>query len=509
MNKGDEARLHAFEVASRLAAIVESSDDAIIGKTLTGVITSWNAGAERMYGYSAAEIVGHSVSELIPPDRAGELERILERVSHGDSVQHYATRRICKDGRVLDMSVAVSAIRDSSGAVTGASTVGRDMTETIKAESYRRELEAQLHHAQRLESLGQLAGGVAHDFNNLLAGIMNYSGLVSSILHEEMDRHGLSQDQALTAVLDDVEQITKAAQRAAALTRQLLIFSRREVLHPQEVDLNAVIGEMEDLLRTTIGQNVNLLRLVLARDLPLVTIDRSLIEQVIMNLAMNARDAMPDGGPLEIETSAFESDETLADVHGLEPGSYVRLSISDTGIGMSKETAGRAFEPFFTTKPPGEGTGLGLATAFGIVSQAGGAVAIYSEPGLGTTVRVYLPAAIGSEPAPGDTKTRPQSSAQGETLLLVEDEEIVRVPARRILSRSGYTVIEAANATDALEIARRHPGTIDLLLTDVVMPGLSGKELAVEVLSRRPAIKVLFMSGYSENVIVHQGVIQG
>jgi PAS domain S-box-containing protein len=505
--KDFENRVQAFEAAARLAAIVESSHDAIIGKTLHGVITSWNAGAERMYGFSAGEMIGHNISQLIPGDRAGELAPIIERVALGEPVQHFETQRVAKDGTILDMSVSISPIRDESGAVTGASTVSRDMTEFLRAERHRRTLEVQLHRSQRLESLGQLAGGVAHDFNNLLAGIMNYSGIVSAALHEEMNRRGSPDDDALVAVLDDVQQITNVAKRAATLTRQLLIFSRREVLRPQVLDLNTFLSDMEGLLRTTIGQNVDRLRTVFSQDLPPIRIDRGQIEQVVMNLVVNARDAMPEGGELGIETAALEIDEEDARLRGIEPGTYVLLSVSDTGTGMSREVADRAFEPFFTTKRAGEGTGLGLATVLGIVTQAAGEVAIYSQPGLGTTVGVCIPSTNDSNPEPRNVQPSAPLMARGETILLVEDEEIVREPARRMLARSGYTVLEAGNADDALELLCRHPGGIDLLLTDVVMPGRSGKDLSVDVLARLPEAKVLFMSGYSENVIVHQGVI--
>jgi CheY-like chemotaxis protein len=264
---------------------------------------------------------------------------------------------------------------------------------------------------------------------------------------------------------------------------------------------------MEGLVRTTIGPNGHHVRTVLADDLPLITIDRGQMEQAIMNLAVNARDAMPRGGELGIETSLFELDEVLSGSEGMVPGRYVQLSVSDTGIGMSREVASHAFEPFFTTKPTGEGTGLGLATVFGIVTQAGGAVTIYSEPGLGTTVRIHLPVSVEAPPEPADASPSRPTLAGAETILLVEDEEMVREPARRLLDRFGYAVLDASNADDALELVRRHPGTIDLLLTDVVMPGRSGKQLADDVLAVRPTTKVLFMSGYSRNVIVHNGVL--
>jgi two-component system, cell cycle sensor histidine kinase and response regulator CckA len=501
-----EARLRAFEDTARLAAIVNSSQDAIIGKTLDGVITSWNSGAQELYGYAADEIVGHNIAQLMPEDRASELKAIIAQVARGELVEPFETRRVAKNGKILEMSVAISPIRDEYGVVTGASTVARDITEMKRARANREALEAQLHRAQRLESLGQLAGGVAHDFNNLLAGIMNYAGLVTAALQEELNRSGRSADPSMTTIVDDVEQITKAAKRAADLTRQLLIFSRREVLRPQVLDVNAVIVEVLGLVRRAIGQTVDHVTTALADDLPSVTIDRGQIEQVIMNLAINARDAMSSGGTLGIATSVFEIDRDRAQMLGVEPGTYVQLSVSDTGTGMTHEVATRAFEPFFTTKATGEGTGLGLATVFGIVTQAGGDVSIISEVGRGTTVDVHLPATL--DAAPESTNSQPAAPplACGETILLVEDEAVVREPVRRMLARAGYAVLEASSTDEALEIVRGLTCSVELLVTDVVMPGRSGKELADEMHTLTPATKVLFMSGYSENVIVHHGV---
>jgi PAS domain S-box-containing protein len=501
-----ETALRGLDAAARLAAIVESSQDAIVGKTLDGVITSWNAAAQRLYGYTASEIMGHNISELTLPHRSEELAPIIERLRRGEPVQHFDTQRMSKNGEILDLSMAISPIRDATDTIIGASAVARDMTEIRRAERHRRALEAQLHRAQRLESLGQLAGGVAHDFNNLLAGIMNYAGLVAANLRDEMSQRGLVEDDAIALILNDVGQISAVAKRAAALTRQLLIFSRREVLQPETLDLNVLVRDMEELLRRTIGQNVESLQTVLAPELPLILGDRGQIEQVIMNLAVNARDAMPAGGELGIETAVFEVDADDAQIHELKPGTYVRLSVSDTGTGMPADVAARAFEPFFTTKRPGEGTGLGLATVFGIVTQADGYVTIDSEPDVGTTVRVHLPATMATRLDPRPLPDSP-IAANSETVLLVEDEEIVRESARRILARYGYTVLAASNADDALAIVRRNAGPIDLLLSDVVMPGRSGKQLSADVIAQRPTIKVLFMSGYSENVIVHKGVI--
>jgi PAS domain S-box-containing protein len=502
-----EAKVQSSEATSHLAAIVESSEDAIIGKDLDGCITAWNQGAEHLYGYAADEMLGHNISELMPEDLVRELAPILERVRHGERVEHYETKRIHNDGRMIDVSVTVSPVLDENGVVTGASSVARDLTKTKQTESDHRALEAQLHQAQRLESLGQLAGGVAHDFNNLLAGIMNYAYLVSENL-QEMSGRRRSEDEAFATVIEDVAEITSVAKRAAALTHQLLVFSRREVVRPEVLDLNSVVVDMEDLLRTTIGENVEELQTALESDLPLVKADRGQVEQVLMNLAVNARDAMPGGGRLVIETATFEVDEQYARLREINLGTYAQLSVSDTGTGMSQEVADRAFDPFFTTKRTDKGTGLGLATVYGIVTQAGGDVAIYSEPGLGTTIRVRFPATAEARSKPRDTMADLPLSGNGETVLLVEDEDIVREPARRMLARHGYTVLAARSADEALAIVREHRGQIDLLLTDVVMPVRSGKELSVDVAALRPDTKVLFMSGYSQDVILSQDVLE-
>jgi PAS domain S-box-containing protein len=490
---------HDFEAASRLAAIVESSADAMIGKTLDGVVTSWNAGAERMYGYGAKEIVGRNISVLIPPDRVDELSAILLRVAGGERVEQYETQRLRKNGVVFDASVTISPIRDRAGVIVGASTVARDITDRKRAEADVLDLRDQLHQAQRLESIGQLAGGIAHDFNNLLAGIMNYAALASDGLAGLRDRLGLSADEALTTVTEDVMAIANVATRAARLTRQLLVFSRRELVTPEVLDLNAIVVDMESLLRRTIGETIDLVT-VLEDDLPQTTGDRGQIEQVLMNLAVNARDAMVDGGSLRIETACYEAGDDERR-YGLGRGRYVCLSVADTGQGMAPDVVARAFEPFFSTKAKGEGTGLGLATVYGIVTQAGGNVILDSESGVGTRIRVYLPATSTAATVVPATPPGVRPASGGETVLLVEDEEMVREPTRRILARSGYAVLAADSADEALRIVADHFGEIELLLTDVVMPGRSGKALAAAVKRVSPATKVLYMSGYTSDVI--------
>jgi PAS domain S-box-containing protein len=481
-----------LSAASQLAAIVESSTDAMIGRTLDGQITSWNAGAERMYGYPADEAIGANVAMLEAPEKAGTLEPLLARVTAGERVEAVETRHVRKDGSALDVSVAAAPIRDASGRVVGACAVIRDITDRNRAEAERQTLEHRLNQSQRLESLGQLAGGVAHDFNNLLGVILNYASFVA----ERADDG---------AVRSDVEQIQQAAERAARLTRQLLIVGRRERVRAEILDLNAVVADLRTLLARTIGEHVELVVDAAPRELPILA-DRGQLEQVLLNLAVNARDAMPDGGTLTIETGPAVLDEEYCRLHpDASPGTYAALSISDTGVGMSPQVAAKVFEPFFTTKPKGQGTGLGLATVYGIVTDAGGALNIYSEEGVGTTLRAYLPLTGDSVPAPTAAVPAEVPSGQGETVLLVEDEDAIREVTMRMLSRNGYTVLAAAAGIEAVSLAVEHG--CDLLLTDVVMPQMSGRELAETVRRFRPDLRVLYMSGYSAGVLGPQRVL--
>ncbi|MFZ0666008.1 MAG: PAS domain S-box protein [Acidimicrobiales bacterium] len=488
-----------LEAAWRLAAIVESSDDAMIGKTLEGVITSWNRGAEHLYGYTLAEILGCNVSMLLPPDRKDELPGLLERVAEGERIEHYETERVHRNGTIFDVSVTISPIRDRSGYIVGASTVTRDISDRKRAEAELSTLQERLHQSQRLESVGQLASGIAHDFNNLLAAIMNYAALVAGGLDQMSTRLGLKEDKEAITVAQDVAEITSVAARAAQLTRQLLIFSRHEVAKPEVLDLNSIVVDMERLLIRTVGEAIALTT-DLAADLPLTRVDRGQVEQVLMNLVVNARDAMPGGGHLCIGTSRCEADSFWSSRHDSSSVRCVCLTVSDNGCGMPPAVKARAFEPFFTTKEIGSGSGLGLATVYGIVAQAGGEVEIHSEPGCGATIRVELPVIDDSAAAPLEVQLEPAASL-GETILLVEDEATVRESVERILTCHGYPVLAASNSEEALRIAGAHAGRISLLLTDLVMPGRSGKDLATELSRLRREVKVLYMSGYSHELI--------
>ncbi len=617
-----------------LAAIVESSHDAIIGKTLDGMITSWNAGAEQLYGYQRGEVLGRHASLLFPQAQEEAEARLIHRIACGKDIdQHRMTRRR-KDGATITVSLTLSPITDATGRTIGVASISRDISERQRAEAmfeglleaapdaiigvtrdgtitlinaqaerlfgYRRDDlvgqpvdvlvperlrrnhvherdgyfahprnrpmgagaaltavrkdgtefpaeislssvdtdqgmivttairdvtgrliaqaererliaqaerdagERRLQHARRLESLGELAGGVAHDFNNILAVISNYTDMVRETLGSPV------MDPAqLAEVRDDLGQVSRAAERAARLTKQLLAFGRRDITQATVLSLNHVIGDVEQMLRRSLGEHIHLIT-GLDRRLWHVHADASQIEQILLNLAVNARDAMPGGGTLSIDTSNAEL--TDDDSSSLPPGRYVRLRVSDTGCGMLPEVLERAFEPFYTTKPKGSGTGLGLATVYGIATAGGGDVHLYSEAGIGTTVTVILPAVD----IPADTAAVPvvipvdqpaDQTAPHETILMVEDEDDLRQITARVLTRAGYHVLAAAGGTEAIHIAQTHPGPIELLLTDVIMPRMLGNEVAARVAQCRPGIPVLYMSGYAEPVLTENGTL--
>src|SRR5579863_2450459 len=474
-----------WESRSRLAAIVDSSEDAIVGKDLDGIVTSWNKGAEHMYGYAAQEIIGKSISILTPRQRPDEIPSILEKIKRGEGLVHYETLRVAKDGRVLQVSVSISPIRDSSGRVMGASAITRDITAQKRSED-------QLRQAQKMEAVGRLAGGVAHDFNNILGIITACTELF----------HGQTKPEEISEL---VENISTAARRGATLTRQLLSFSRKQATQPIVFDLSERVREVSKLVRPLMGDDVEVL--VQAKSpSTLVETDPGQFDQIVMNLAVNARDAMPHGGKLIFETSSVQFDHEFVKQHPqVAAGKYIQLSVSDTGIGMDEATVTRIFEPFFTTKEVGKGTGLGLATVYGIVRQAGGYIWVYSEPNRGTTFKLYLPSAehkvgLAREPEAEEAVL----PSQGQAILLVEDDKIMRGLTRKMLEGHGYSVIEAEDGQSALRVAESG-SRIDLVLTDVVMRGLSGPELGSRLASINPAVKILYMSGYSGELFERDG----
>jgi PAS domain S-box-containing protein len=484
---------HAEEAARNLAAIVEHATDPIISMDEDDVIASWNLAAEELFGYPAEEAIGRTVGMLMPPTIAPEhVKEIGDTVRNGETVTFESQELIRKDGEGVVVSVHLSPLKGENGRIVGVSGFYRDMRQQLRDRAERDQLQHQLQQSQRLETVGQLAGGIAHDFNNLLAVILNYADFLKDDLPEDHTAR------------EDVNEIHRAAERAAALTRQLLLFSRREVARPKVLDMNDVVRVAHNLLGRTIPEHIEL-QMVLGDELWHVKIDEGQLEQALVNLVVNARDAMPGGGTLTIETQNVTLDDTSTTGWGtIPPGRYARLCVTDTGVGMSREVAERAFEPFFTTKPLGEGTGLGLATTYGIVQEAGGHTLIYSEEGQGTAVKIYLPAeqtaarARSDQPATQNGGGDGAPRGKGETVLLVEDEAAVRESTRRILSDGGYNVITAGDGLEALGICKRSD-SIDLVLTDVVMPGMSGKQLA-EALGG--GWRVLFMSGYTDQQIL-------
>jgi PAS domain S-box-containing protein len=495
-------------------ALLEAAPDAIVGVGLDGLIQLVNTQTERLFGYERDELIGQPVEILVPIAARGDhashralyAEAPVSRPM-GAGIQ-LAGRR--KDGSTFAADISLSAIDTDEGMLISAAI--RDVSERLeaqaererlKAQAERERLEAQLHQSQRLESLGQLAGGVAHDFNNLIGVIVNYASFVA----DEVAELVAADPARWESVLNDIAEIQHAAERAAKLTHQLLVFGRRDVVKPVPVNVNDVVGDVERLLKRTLGEHIELV-VSLAPDLWKAMADHGQLEQVLVNLAVNARDAMPAGGKLMLETGNVMVDAAyISRRPGLSPGRHVRLRVSDTGEGMERHVALRAFEPFFTTKPKGEGSGLGLATVYGIIKQAGGDVEIYSEPGLGTTISALLRAT--EEPVTQAVEQPGRGLVHsGETVLVVEDEGAMREVTRRILARHGYRVLVAGSGSEALAAVEDHDGTIDMLITDVVMPQMLGKEVAERIRALRPEIRVMYMSGYAQPVLASSGTLE-
>ncbi len=476
-----------------------------------GRIALVNAQAEHLFGYRREELAGQPIEILVPdgaravhPEHRAKYMTAPTLRPMGAGIELSARR---KDGSTFPAEISLSAINTDEGLLVTAAV--RDVTERreiqaewqrLKSQNERERLEGQLHQSQRLESLGQLAGGVAHDFNNLLGVISNYAAFVSEEVAKDPPQ---VQWQAVRA---DIEQVEKAAQRAAVLTHQLLAFARREVVQPRVLSLNDMIADVEQLLIHTLGEHIELVT-SLAPELGPVLADGGQIEQVLVNLAVNARDAMPGGGTLTVETTNTHVDEAYAaDRANLTPGRYVSLKVSDTGAGIPKDVIERVFEPFFTTKPKGAGSGLGLATVYGIITQAGGTVRIHSEPGIGTTLTVLLPVTTRTDGA--EQPPAAESDGSGEVVLIVEDEPAMREVTRRMLARGGYQVLSVATGSEAVDIVSGQQHHVDVLLTDVVMPKMLGKEVASRVRACQPDVRVLYMSGYTQGLLSAQDVLE-
>jgi PAS domain S-box-containing protein len=471
---------------NRLALIVDSSQDAIIGKNLDGIVTHWNKGAEEIYGYTAHEMIGQPISMLAPAQRADEIPKILEKIRNGERVEYFESVRVTKDKRRLSVSISVSPIYDADGNVVGASTIARDITSQKK-------IEDQLKQSQKMEAVGRLAGGVAHDFNNLL-GIVT---ACSELLRDRVD----------AASLEYIDNIREAAKRGSSLTRQLLAFSRRQPAQAQVLDLNDRLREVSKLLRPLMGDDVEI-TLIPRSTNAIVELDPGQLDQIVVNLAVNSRDAMPRGGKLIIETSVGDFDESFVREHPpMTAGRYVMLAVSDNGVGMDEITRTRIFEPFFTTKEHGKGTGLGLATVYGIVKQAGGHILVYSEPGRGSTFKIYFPSADTKLESDGERKEESLPRRRdGVTILLVEDDALMRRLTRKMLEDHGYSVLEAENGKAALKVIGARTAPVDITLTDVVMKGMTGPELLLRLSDSYPRMKSVYMSGYTGELVAGQGL---
>ena len=469
-----------------LMTAIEQSADGIVITDAKGTIEYVNPAFSRVSGYSREEALGKN-PRLLKSGMHDEAyyRKLWSTILGGEIWQDEITNRR-KDGSLYPEQMTITPVRDQRGEITHFIAIQTEVTE-------RKRLEQQLRQAQKMEAVGRLAGGVAHDFNNLLTIISGYGGLL------------LEHPGTIEPLRGYVNEISNASGRAASLTRQLLAFSRQQVLAPRVLGLNAVVANIEKMLKRLIGEDINLVT-ILGESLWPVKADPGQLEQVLLNLALNARDAMPNGGVLTIETANVEMDSTSAQSHPpLSPGPYVLLAISDTGIGMDAETQARIFDPFFTTKEKGKGTGLGLATVYGIVKQSGGYIWVYSEVGKGTTFKIYLPRTEEEVEESGPGRSGVEALQGTETLLLVEDEDVVRALVRNVLKEKGYRVLEASRGEEALELAEQYWGPIDLLVTDVVMPQMGGRELARRLVSLHPQIKVLYISGYTDNPSWYQG----
>jgi PAS domain S-box-containing protein len=479
-----------------LRDVIDADPHMVFAKDREGRFTLVNQATATMYGTTPAALVGKKDSDLNPMLKEVESFQKDDRyvIDTGKS-RTVPEERVtnAKTGETRWFHTIKVPLLSADGKTHHVLGVATDITE-------RKLLEAQLRQAQKMEAVGRLAGGVAHDFNNLLTAIIGHTDMLIEEEGAAMPRH----------VREDISEIRKSAQRAASLTRQLLAFSRKQVLEPRIVDLNALVVNINALLNRLIGEHIEL-HTTQDPKLKMIEADPGQLEQVVMNLAVNARDAMPNGGKLVIETAnvTLGADATR-ERPAMPAGRYVMLAISDNGIGMSPEVQSHLFEPFFTTKPAGEGTGLGLATVYGIIKQTGGYVWVYSEPGIGTTFKLYFPpveAAI-SEPEPEPASPLPLPPSTAETILVVEDEDAVRCVTSRVLVKRGYEVLEASGGEQAIRIANEFEGRINLLLTDVVMPRMSGRELAAILVESRPDMKVMYVSGYTDDAIVRHGILE-
>ena len=474
---------------ARYRDLFENANDAIYTHDLEGNILSINNKGEKLTGYKREELTGQSIALLLNDDNLQIATQYLtKRLAGNTDDAGMQLEILTKAGKLLPIEVN-SRLIYKGGKPVAVQGIARDISE-------RRNLEEQFRQSQKMEAIGRLAGGLAHDFNNLLTAIIGYSQLAQL----RLGKH---------PVQKDIGEIEKAAQRAATLTQQLLAFSRKQMLQPKIINLNEIASGISKMIKRLIGENIKVTTR-LADDIGLVQADPNQMEQILLNLAVNARDAMPDGGKLIIETANYEFAETDINHHiEMAPGPYVMLAVSDTGMGMDKKTLEHIFEPFFTTKEMGKGTGLGLSTVYGIIRQSGGTIWAYSEPGRGTTFKIYMPCVADTDAYIEVDAPITEQLTGTETILIVEDEDVVREPAMQILKLQGYQVMEAADAEEAIHICESYKDEIHLVISDVVMPNLSGRQLVERLYRLRPSIKVLYISGYTDDAIIHHGIVGG
>jgi PAS domain S-box-containing protein len=478
------------EARARLAAIVESSEDAIVGKDLHGTVTSWNKGAEKIFGYAAEEMIGQSIMRLIPPGHEHEEEEIVANILERQTVRNSESIRLRKDGQTIYVSLTISPILDACNRVVGISKIAADITG-------KKMLERQLRQSQKMEAIGQLTGGIAHDFNNLLGVIVGNLDLLERQVPENQ------------AALKRVQTAQKAAARGADLTRRMLALASKEDLNPVNLQLEDAIEEMIELASRALGPEINIVT-SFDKSVPAVYVDAAGLESALLNLAVNARDAMPKGGTLTIETELCSLEESFPPVQtgDIQPGAHARISVTDTGFGMSRETLDRALEPFFTTKARNKGTGLGLSMVYGFARQSGGTVRLYSEQGIGTTVSLYLPLAEKAAPTKSETVPVQLPARPGGKVLVVDDEAALLEIAQAYLTEMGYSALLAEDSARALEIVTRFE-EIDLMVTDIIMPGgMNGVDLARMARKLSPKLKIIYTSGFPADALSERSGMQ-
>jgi two-component system cell cycle sensor histidine kinase/response regulator CckA len=470
------------EANETLRAVIRASPLAIVALDLKARVRLWNTAAERLFGFSSDEVLGRPLP-TVGPD---ELRTVIEEIARGRPVAERTVTRRRKDDTLIEVTMSRSPVLDGDSRIVGSVTMLADRSET-------RRLQQQVIEAQKMEAVGRLAGGIAHDFNNILSGIKGFA----AVMAQDLPPSGRLYEEAM--------QILHAAERAETLTRHLLAFSRRQLMEPTVIAVGAFVSGLMPLLRRLIGEDIELGTTATGPDQVLA--DATQLEQIILNLAVNARDAMPRGGRLQIDVSAVDLDEdTAGPCADVIAGRYVLMEVSDTGVGMDRATQARLFEPFFTTKPRGKGTGLGLATAYGIIKQSGGHISVSSELGKGTRFRIYLPLSPGAVTTVHESRGPAPSEPGTETVLVAEDDDLVRGLATHVLRRNGYAVLEAASGEEALLLSDRHAGPIQLLVSDVVMPRMSGRVLADRLRAQRPDLRVLLMSGHPPDALAEHGV---